>query len=72
MGSPQEGWVFLNTDWFAKGNLGQTDGRGIFWEHRGCFVVAYMETYDCCPSRKDELLAFQKGLKMAWDLGVLN
>lgn len=68
--APPMDWVALNTDGAAKGSPGEAGGGGILRDNRGNFLRGFSANLGTCTAYKAELLAAEKGLEMALEVGV--
>jgi len=64
--SPSNGWVKLNVD----GAVGPVGGGGLLRDCRGKWIEGFSANLRWCSSVKAELLALQKGLRLAWHTGA--
>lgn len=66
---PCVGWVELNTDGAAKGNLGNAGAGCLIRGHRGKLFEVFAMNCGVCTCTKAELLAIIHSLLIAWNAG---
>ena len=69
---PLEGWMKLNLDGSALGNLGRAGGGGIIRDHEGDWIRGYARALGNTNSIVAELRALRDGLNLARDLRLNN
>ena len=67
---PMRGWMILNTDGAAKGNVGPAGAGEVIRNDKGEWVIGFSEYLGHCSALTAELKALIRGLKVARELGV--
>ena len=69
---PPIGWLKLNSDGSALGNLGKAGGGGLIHDHQGNWIRGYARSLGNTNSFIAELWALRDGLTIAKELRINN